>query len=62
MLDALEENHPEETEKLVQAVNNYAAKIKKPKIRNWLIENPSLLKIGWNKLILILGLPIFRGS
>jgi hypothetical protein len=60
-LDALEENHPEETEKLVQDVNNYAAKIKKPKIRNWLIENPdlNLLKIGLNKLILILGLPIF---
>lgn len=60
-LDALEENHPEETEKLVQDVNNYATKIKKLKIRNWLIENPNLnlLKIGLNKLILILGLPIF---
>jgi 1-acyl-sn-glycerol-3-phosphate acyltransferase len=60
-LDVLEENYPEETEKLVQDVNNYVAKIKKLKIRNWLIENPNLnlLNIGLNKLILILGLPIF---
>lgn len=60
-LDNLEENHPKETEKLVLDVNNYTAKIKKLKIRNWLIENPNLnlLKIGLNKLILILGLPIF---
>lgn len=60
-LDDLEENHPEETEKLVKDVNDYAAKIKKLKIRNWLIENPNLnlLKIGLNKLILIIGLPVF---
>lgn len=60
-LDNLEENHPEETEKLAQDVKKYATKIKKLKIRNWLIENPNLnlLKIGLNKLILILGLPIF---
>lgn len=60
-LDTLEEKIPEETEKLVQQVNEYAAKIKKLKIRNWLIENPNLnlVKIGLNKLILILGLPLF---
>lgn len=61
LLDKLEENQPEVTEKLVQDVNNYTSKLKKLKIRNWLIENPNLnlLKIGLNKLILILGLPVF---
>jgi hypothetical protein len=60
-LDTLEENNPEETEKLVQEVNNYTTKIKKLKIRSWLIDNPNmnLLKMGLNKLILILGLPVF---
>ncbi len=46
---------------LVQAVKNYATQIKKLKIRNWLVENPNLnlLKLGLNKLVLILGLPVF---
>lgn len=60
-LDALEEKFPEETEKLVQQVNYYVSKIKKLKIHNWLVENPNLnlVKIAFNKLILILGLPVF---
>ncbi len=60
-LDTLEKNNPEETEMLVQAVKNYATQIKKLKIRNWLVENPNLnlLKLGLNKLVLILGLPVF---
>lgn len=60
-LDALEEKFPDETEKLVQQVNKYVSKIKKLKIRNWLVENPNLnlAKIAFNKLILILGLPVF---
>ncbi|HSO86971.1 MAG TPA: 1-acyl-sn-glycerol-3-phosphate acyltransferase [Draconibacterium sp.] len=60
-LDALEEKFPEETEKLVQLVKNYVSKIMKLKIRNWLVENPkqNLAKIVFNKLILILGLPVF---
>jgi hypothetical protein len=60
-LDTLEENNPEETEKLVQSVKKYATQIKKLKIRNWLVYNPNmnLLKLGLNKLILILGLPVF---
>jgi len=60
-LDALEENSSEETEKLVQSVKKYATQIKKLKIRHWLVDDPNmnLLKIGLNKLILILGLPIF---
>lgn len=60
-LDALEEKNYLETEILVQHVNEYVSKIKQLKIRNWLIENPrfNLGKIAVNKLILILGLPVF---
>lgn len=60
-LDALEEKNPEATENLVESVNNYASKIKKLKIRSWLLEESHLnwAKIGINKLILVLGLPVF---
>lgn len=60
-LDELEENNQEETAKLVGQINEYVSKIKKLKIRNWLVEKPhqNLAKIAFNKLILILGLPIF---
>ena len=60
-LDAFEENSPELIESVAESANKYVSKIKKIKIRCWLLENPkmNLLKIGFNKLVLLLGLPIF---
>jgi 1-acyl-sn-glycerol-3-phosphate acyltransferase len=60
-LDALEVETPGVIENIVDAVKNYDSKIKKLKIRSWLLEKSNLnwLKIGFNKLILLLGLPIF---
>ncbi len=60
-LDKLEQEKPEETERLAQMVNEWVAKIKKLKIRSWLLEKPhsNLLTIGLNKLVLFLGLPVF---
>ena len=60
-LDELEENNQDETAKLVRQINDYVSKIKKLKIRNWLLEKHhlNLFKIGVNNLILILGLPVF---
>lgn len=60
-LDELETKNPEETKTIVNEVNDYISKIKKLKIRSWLPENPKLnfAAIGLNKLILILGLPVF---
>jgi len=60
-LDELEEANQDETAKLVKQGNEYVAKIKKFKIRSWLVENPqwNLAKIALNKLILIVGLPVF---
>ena len=60
-LDALEENYPEITENIVKSAKEYVSKIRKLKIRGWLLEKPELnwLKIVFNKLILIIGLPIF---
>ncbi len=60
-LDALEAKNPEATENLVEMVNDYVSKIKKLKIRSWLLEKSylNLAKIGFYNLILILGLPVF---
>ena len=60
-LDILEEKKPEVTEKLVNEVNEYASKIKKLKIRSWLLEKSyrNLATIGLDNLILIAGLPVF---
>jgi 1-acyl-sn-glycerol-3-phosphate acyltransferase len=60
-LDALEVDSPDLIENIVDSVKNYDSKIKKLKIRSWLLEKSDLnwLKIGFNKLILLLGLPIF---
>ena len=60
-LDALEVKNPEVTEKLVEMANDYVSKIKKLKIRSWLLEKSyrNLAKIGFDNIILILGLPIF---
>lgn len=60
-LDALEEKKPEITEKLVNEVNEYVLKIRKIKIRSWLLEKSyrNLATIGLDNLILIAGLPVF---
>lgn len=60
-LDELEAKNPVETENLVKLVNNFVSKIKELKIRSWLLEKPepNIAAIGLNKLILILGLPVF---
>jgi len=60
-LDELEAKNPGETENLVKLVNNFVSKIKELKIRSWLLEKPkpNIAAIGLNKLILILGLPVF---
>ena len=60
-LDALEEKKPEITEKLVNEVNEYVLKIRKLKIRSWLLEKSyrNLATIGLDNLILIAGLPVF---
>ena len=60
-LDALEENNPEIVESIVKSAKEFVLKIKKLKIRSWLLEKPDLnwLKIVLNKLMLIIGLPIF---
>jgi hypothetical protein len=60
-LDAMEENNPEITENIVKSTNEYISKIRKLKIRSWLLEKPELnwLKIVFNKLMLIVGLPVF---
>jgi len=60
-LDALELKNPDATEKLVQSANEYHSKIKKLKIRSWLLEKSyrNLATIGLNNLILILGFPVF---
>ncbi len=60
-LDALEGNSIELTESIVESAKEYVSKIRKLKIRSWLLEKSDLncLKIVFNKLILLLGLPIF---
>ncbi|HKI88112.1 MAG TPA: 1-acyl-sn-glycerol-3-phosphate acyltransferase [Draconibacterium sp.] len=60
-LDEIETKFPEETAKIVETVISYSAKLKKLKIRDWLVsknEN-NIWKIFLNKLILIIGLPVF---
>jgi len=60
-LDQLESNNPEKLQEIVEEVNAFSKQLKKYKIRNWLIENPknNILKIAINKLMLLLGLPVF---
>lgn len=60
-LDELEENNPKITKDIVKSAKNYVSKIKKLKLRSWLLEKSDLnwLKIVLNKLILLLGFPIF---
>jgi len=60
-LDQLESEKPELISDLVKKVNAYQALIKKYKLRSWLLDKPqnNILKIALNKLILIIGLPVF---
>jgi len=60
-LDELEVKFPEETKKVVEAANSYSARLKQLKIRDWLISksDKSMWKILQNKLILLIGLPVF---
>ena len=60
-LDKLEESYPEIAEDIVKSAKNYVSRIKKLKLRSWLLEKSDLnwLKIVINKLILLLGFPVF---
>lgn len=60
-LDNLEHEKPEEIDNLNNELKDYAVLIKKLKIRSWLLENSknNVLQIGINKLILLIGLPVF---
>lgn len=60
-LDNLEIEKPELVEPLTEKVRNYVSFVRKLKLRSWLVENHknNLLAILLNKLILLLGLPVF---
>jgi hypothetical protein len=60
-LDQLECEKPELIDSLIEKTNNLSSKIKKYKLRSWLLENPQnqFWKIALNKLGLIIGLPAF---
>ncbi len=60
-LDEIEIKFPEETAKMVEAANGYSEKLKQLKIRNWLVSKneSNIWKIFQNKLILLIGLPVF---
>lgn len=60
-LDSLEESDEKNVEDLVNSTNLYASKIRKLKLRTWLLEksNYNWVKIGINKLILLISFPVF---
>ena len=60
-LDKLAANEPKEAENLSAEVKNYNRLVKSKGLRNWLVENPeyNFWKLGLNKLVLFLGLPVF---
>ncbi len=60
-LDVLEVEKPENIEGLIKDLNTFNSLLKKHKVKNWLVEKPknNFLKIAFNKLILLAGLPIF---
>lgn len=60
-LDKLEEEKPEETVTLVQQTHIYNSLLKEFKLRSWLVENHknNVSKIILNKLLLLIGFPIF---
>uniref|UniRef100_UPI0032178458 1-acyl-sn-glycerol-3-phosphate acyltransferase n=1 Tax=uncultured Draconibacterium sp. TaxID=1573823 RepID=UPI0032178458 len=60
-LDVLETEKPDEILPLIDEAKNYHSLVHNYKLRSWLVENPeyNCLKIVANKLILLLGLPLF---
>jgi len=60
-LDALKHENPKEIQSLIREIKTYNALLKKYKLRSWLIEKPgnNFASILGNKLVLILGIPLF---
>jgi len=60
-LDELELNNPAEIDTITHDTKQYEKLLKKHGLRNWLLENPgsNLFMIPLNKIVLLLGLPIF---
>ena len=60
-LDKLEQTSPETAENLAGAARNYQRVLKMYRLRSWLFANNknNFLKLGGNKLLLLLGLPFF---
>lgn len=60
-LDQLETNKPEKTETICRETNAYNKLVRKHQLRSWLVEDPknNFLMIAANKLLLIVGLPVF---
>jgi len=60
-LDEQEKTSPEKTKQLAEEVKEYKKLLKQHHLRSWLVTNPTnnFLKIILNKLVLIVGIPIF---
>ncbi len=60
-LDKLETTQPESIKKVCKQAQAFQKEVRKRKLRSWLIEKPNqnFLKLTFNKLILMVGLPIF---
>lgn len=60
-LDELAIDSKEEIDAITKSVGEYSKLLKKHKLKSWLIENPTnnFLMIALNKLVLLLGLPLF---
>jgi len=60
-LDELEKTSPEKTEQIVKDAKDYQKLLELHHLRSWLVVNPSgnFLRIVLNKLVLILGIPVF---
>ncbi|WP_346861616.1 1-acyl-sn-glycerol-3-phosphate acyltransferase [uncultured Draconibacterium sp.] len=60
-LDAMETDRPEEVNTVIREAKAYNQLLKKYKLRSWLLENQknNFVKIAGNKVLLILGLPVF---
>lgn len=61
ILDKLEKENPRQIENLAFEVKNYLEKIKRFKLRSWIIEQQkhNFLKIFGSRLVLLTGLPVF---
>ncbi|QIA09529.1 1-acyl-sn-glycerol-3-phosphate acyltransferase [Draconibacterium halophilum] len=60
-LDELETTNNEKTDQICKAAKSYDANVRKHGLRSWLVEEPgsNFLKLGLNKLILVITLPFF---